>query len=200
MPNAPSSGNPTPPGNARPLVLLVDDDRAVLQVLTRYLQREALDIRSTTSPAEALALLKAEPFALLISDYEMPEMTGAQLAGHARRIRPETVRILLTGQRTLETAVEGINQGEVFRFIAKPFDYTALRKDVLAALERHRELVMLLGDHHRRERRERLRADLEAEYPGISAVQRGLRHQLSAEPRAEAAALGLLALAAALER
>jgi DNA-binding NtrC family response regulator len=190
----------TGPTVPRPLILLVDDDRGVLSVLTRYLQREEVEVRSTTSPQEALVVLKEERVAVLISDYEMPDMTGAQLAGHARRIRPETVRILLTGQRTLETAVDGINQGEVFRFIAKPFDYTSLRQDVLAAIERHRELVMLLGDHQRRARRERLRADLELEYPGISEVIRGATHEVTTAPRAEATELGLLALASALDR
>ena len=74
-----------------------------------------------------------EDVAVLVSDYEMPKMTGAQLAGKARRVRPETVRILLTGMRTLETAIDGINQGEIFRFINKPFDDKQLHQAVLEA-------------------------------------------------------------------
>ena len=120
--------------------------------------------RSAGSPADDVAVL--------VSDYEMPEMTGAQLAGHARRVRPETVRILLTGKRTLETAIDGINQGEIFRFLNKPFDNDELRRDVAAAVERNQELLALSGDRERRERRERLRAALEAEYPGISRIER----------------------------
>ena len=76
----------------------------------------------------------------------MPEMTGAQLAGHARRVRPETVRILLTGQRSLETAIDGINQGEIFRFLNKPFDNEQLRGAVLAGVARNRELLAMSGD------------------------------------------------------
>lgn len=189
-----------PNASERPLIVCVDDDRSVLALLTRFLAREEVEVRSTTSAQEALGWLRDTQVAVLISDYDMPEMTGAQLAASARRLRPETVRILLTGQRTLETAVDGINQGEVFRFVSKPFDYPALRIDILAAIERHHELLNLLGDRQRRERRERLRADLEAEFPGISVVDRGGVHELPAEPRTAALELGLHALAGALDR
>ena len=70
-------------------------------------RREAIEIRSTTSAREALGWIAADEVAVLVSDYEMPEMTGAQLAGHARRVRPETGRILLTGKRTLATKLAG---------------------------------------------------------------------------------------------
>ena len=73
-------------------------------------------------------------------------MTGAQLAGQAKRIRPETVRILLTGQRTLDTAIDGINQGEIFRFLNKPFEDEQLRAAVAEAVQRHQELLALSGD------------------------------------------------------
>src|SRR5665647_3110976 len=120
-------------------------------------------------------------------------MTGAQLAGHARRVRPETVRILLTGKRNLETAVDGINQGEVFKFLNKPFENAQLLAVVKAGIERNRELLAMSGDRERRVRREALRAALEAEYPGISTVTRGSDDVLvvTADPWKEAVALGL---------
>ena len=128
-------------------------------------------------------------------------MTGAQLAGHARRVRPETVRILLTGKRNLETAVDGINQGEVFKFLNKPFENAQLLAVVKAGIERNRELLAMSGDRERRVRREALRAALEAEYPGISTVTRGSDDVLvvTADPWKEAAALGLDGLSAKLE-
>ncbi len=185
----------------RPVVVCVDDDEAMLATVARCLRREQIEVRATLSASEALGWIVSDEIAVLVSDYEMPEMTGAQLAGHARRVRPETVRILLTGRRTLETAIDGINQGEIFRFLNKPFDNEQLRQTVLDAIARNQELMDLSGDRERRERRESLRAALEHEYPGISQVTRveGQIHEVPADPWAEAALLGLIGLTKSLE-
>lgn len=190
----------TPP--SPPLIVCVDDDEAILGVVARCLKRDDLDVRVTLSPSEALAWIERDEVAVLVSDYDMPEMTGAQLAGHARRIRPETVRILLTGKRTLDTAIDGINQGEVFRFLGKPFDSDHLRQAVHAGVERHRELVAVAGDRARRARRDALRSALEAEHPGISEVDRGDDgvREVPTDPWSEAALLGLVGLPSRLER
>jgi DNA-binding NtrC family response regulator len=181
----------TEPG--KHLIVCVDDDDAMLAAVARCLRRESsFEVRASGSALDVLAWIANEQVAVLVSDYEMPEMTGAQLAAHARRIRPETVRILLTGQRSLETAIDGIHQGEIFRFINKPFEDRALRQAVLDAVERHQELRAVSGDRQRRQRREALRAALEAEYPGISRVERD--HgvvDVTEDPWADAAALGL---------
>jgi len=185
----------------KPVVVCVDDDEAMLGTVSRCLRREVgLDIRTTLSASEALAWIAQDDIAVLVSDYEMPEMTGAQLAGHARRVRPETVRILLTGMRTLETAVDGINQGEIFRFLNKPFENEVLRSAVLAGVERNRELLAMSGDRQRRERRDALMRGLEAEYPGISKVKKiDDAYAIDLDPWSEAAALGLAALTPDLE-
>lgn len=184
-----------------PLVVCVDDDPAMLSTVVRCLKREKIEIRSTISASEALGWIAADEVAVLVSDYDMPEMTGGQLTGHAKRVRPETVRILLTGQRTLETAIDGINQGEIFRFLNKPFDNEQLRSAVLAGVARNRELLELSGDRQRRQRREALREALEAEYPGISQVSRhgDDLHVVTDDPWREAAALGLVGLEPSLE-
>lgn len=154
----------------RPLVLCVDDDPEILALVERCIARLPVEVRTTAHPSEVLVTIAREPVAVLVSDYDMPEMTGAQLAGQVKRLRPETVRILLTGQRSLETAIDGINEGEIFRFLSKPFDPGQLRAAVTDALARHAELVALTVDRSRHERRELLRASLEEEYPGISRV------------------------------
>jgi DNA-binding NtrC family response regulator len=179
--------------NKNPVVVCVDDDDAMLSTVVRCLKREPFDIRSTLSASEALSWVAADDIAVLVSDYDMPEMTGAQLAGHARRVRPETTRILLTGKRTLETAIDGIHQGEIFRFLNKPFDNDQLRSAVHAGIARNKELLAMSGDRQRRERRNALHAALETEYPGISRVTRGPGeiHQVPDDPWAEAEALGL---------
>jgi DNA-binding NtrC family response regulator len=183
------------------LVICVDDDEQLLAAVSRSLRRDpALEVRSTTEPAQVIEWVVAEDVAVLVSDYEMPQMTGAQLAGKVKRLRPETVRILLTGMRTLETAIDGIHQGEIFRFINKPFDDRVLRTAVTDALKRHDELMALSGDRQRRERASALRADLEAEFPGITNVERiGETIVVTADPWSEALELGLGGLDRKLE-
>jgi len=183
------------------LVVCVDDDEQMLQSVARSLKREStLEIRTTLEPDQVLEWIVNEDVAVLVSDYEMPKMTGAQLAGRARRLRPETVRILLTGMRSLETAIDGINQGEIFRFINKPFVDKVLHQAVLDGVQRHEELLALTGDRERRERRDALRTALEAEYPGISIVPRaGEVVIVTADPWNDAIALGIAGLDRKLE-
>jgi len=183
------------------LIVCIDDDRAVVDAVGRCLRREpSLEVRVTTDATQALAWITDDPVAVLVADYDMPELTGAQLAGRAKQIRPETVRILLTGQRSLEAAIDGIHQGEIFRFINKPFEDLALRRAVLDATVRHEELSALAGDRQRHARRETLRAALEAEFPGISKVDRtGGVIEVSADPWTDARALGLLGMGPHLE-
>jgi len=187
---------------AKHLIVCVDDDEGILGAVGRCLRRDqSYEVRQTLNPHEVIQWVTNEQVAVLVSDYEMPEMTGAQLAGTVKRIRPETVRILLTGRRTLDTAIDGINQGEIFRFLGKPFEDKQLRQAVSEAVQRHEELVALSGDRQRRQRREALRTALESEYPGISNVERdGDVFVVSADPWAEAQALGLRELEARLEK
>jgi DNA-binding NtrC family response regulator len=182
-------------------VVCVDDDDALLASVARSLRREpTLEVRTTLDPEQVLEWIATEDIAVLVSDYEMPAISGAQLAGKAKRIRPETVRILLTGKHTLDTAIDGINQGEIFRFIKKPFEEKMLRQVVLEAVERHDELVALSGERARAERRKELHAALETEYPGISQVERTNDVLVvTADPWQDAIALGITGLDRKLE-
>lgn len=186
---------------SKSLIVCVDDDESILAAVGRCLRREpTFEVRQTMNPSQVLEWVTNEDVAVLVSDYEMPEMTGAQLAGLVKRVRPETVRILLTGRRTLDTAIDGINQGEIFRFIGKPFEDKQLRQAVLDGVAKHEELAALSGDRRRRERREALRRDLELEYPGISSVvKRDDRYVVSADPWSDAHELGIFELDVELE-
>lgn len=155
------------------LVVCVDDDEEILATVGRALRREpSFEVRTTLDHRQVLAWVQTEEVAVLVSDYEMPEITGAQLAGLVKKIRPETVRILLTGMQTLDAAIDGINQGEIFRFLQKPFDDKQLRAAVFEGTQRHEELMATSVDRERRLRRQELNASLEAEYPGITQVER----------------------------
>jgi two-component system, probable response regulator PhcQ len=187
--------------DAKTLIVCVDDDDSMVAAVSRTLRREpTYEVRSTTSCRQALEWVQNEPVAVVVSDYEMPEMTGAQLAGIAKRLRPETVRILLTGRRTLDTAIDGINQGEIFRFLSKPFEDKQLRTAVQDGVQRNIELLALSGDRQRRERRDALHKALEQEYPGISRVERdGDTYVVTDDPWGVASELGLVELDRSLE-
>lgn len=177
-------------------IICVDDDPAILTLVARTLQDH--DVRTTELASQALAWVAQADVAVIISDYEMPEMTGAELLGRAKHVSPETVRILLTGKRELETAVDGINQGEIFRFLSKPFNHHALRAAVAEAVERHQALVELTGERARQVRRRALHEALESEFPAISQVPLVNGHYTVRDPLLLAAELGYLAFIDAL--
>ncbi len=157
---------------ADPVVLCVDDDSDLLATVVRMLRPCKVQLISTNNPLEALDWIGSKDIAVLVSDYEMPKMNGVELAVAARRVRAETVRVLMTGLRSLDTAVEGINQGEVFRYLQKPFEPAALRAVVDEAVARHLELIANSADREQALRRERIVAELDIEYPNITAVAR----------------------------
>ncbi len=155
-----------------PLVVCVDDDADVLAAVVRTLRTMDVEVMHTSNPIHALDLVGTRDVAVLVSDFEMPEMTGVELAAAALRVRPETVRVLMTGRQSLDTAVEGINTGEIYRYVQKPFQPKTLRKAVVEALERHQELAATMADREKAHLREQLSRELDNEYPGITEVLR----------------------------
>lgn len=129
--------NPTP-STTRPRVLCVDDDPAISTLLGRVLGGD-FDVVTAGSAAESLVhITTAQPFAVVVSDYHMPGTDGVTLLGQIREIAPDTSRILLTGNGDLDTAVEAVNRGQIFRFLAKPCTPDMLRSAVTAAAEQYR--------------------------------------------------------------
>jgi response regulator RpfG family c-di-GMP phosphodiesterase len=123
-------------------VLCVDDEPHVLEGLRDSLRR-SFDVRVAQSGADALALLEEEPdgYAVVISDMRMPGMSGAAFLGQARRVAPNAVRMLLTGHADLDAAIDGVNDGQLFRFLTKPCPREELLRACAAALGQHRLLV-----------------------------------------------------------
>jgi len=99
-------------------------------------------------------------------------MSGVELVARVRRSHPDVVRILLTGQGTLEGALRAINDGEVHRFLTKPWDDEELRATVAQALERLEELRRAQHADTAATRRRTLHTELEREHPGIARVAR----------------------------
>jgi len=121
-------------------ILLVDDEPNVLAAFQRNLRgRFAID--TATSGAEALAKIERNgPYAVVVADMQMPEMTGLDLLVQVEARNPDTVRIMLTGNAQQKTAVDAVNRGHVFRFLNKPCPVELLAQTLQAAIH-HYQLV-----------------------------------------------------------
>ena len=115
-------------------ILIVDDEPANLRVLERLIASE-YDAVTANSGAEALELLSRHDFAMIISDQRMPGMSGLDLLKRAAQMRQQTIRILLTGYTDVETLVEAINSGVVYKYATKPWANDDLMLIVKRGLE-----------------------------------------------------------------
>src|SRR6266850_1494052 len=132
-------------------MMIVDDEPANLRTLER-LFRPDYQVVTAASGAEALALLEQHDVALLISDQRMPAMTGIELMMKTVAIRPQMVKILLTGYTDVGALIEALNSGLVYRYLTKPWNNDDLRATVSRALE-HYEMMKakhLLGMENQR--------------------------------------------------
>jgi len=102
------------------LVLIVDDDVLFLRGLSRVLRNQPFRIITARSAEEAQELLKRWPIQVVVCDQRMPGMSGTGLLAWVAKHFSNTVRIVLTGQPDLPTAMKAINEGQVFRFLTKP--------------------------------------------------------------------------------
>jgi putative nucleotidyltransferase with HDIG domain len=123
---------------AAPTLLFVDDEAGILSSLRRLFRPHGYTILTAGSGAEGLAVLEKESVDLVISDMRMPEMDGARFLEQVRQRWPQMVRILLTGYADVTSTIAAINRGEIYRYIAKPWDDQEIVLTVRDALERKR--------------------------------------------------------------
>lgn len=116
-------------------VLCVDDDANILAGYARQLRKQfALD--TAVGGKEGLeAIEKQGPYAVVISDMRMPEMNGIQFLEEVSKRSPETIRMMLTGNADLKTAIDAVNQGNVFRFLTKPCPPENMAKAISDGIE-----------------------------------------------------------------
>lgn len=153
-------------------VVIADDDSDVAKALARVVRALGHTTRVASNGAEALALLRTERADLLLSDIDMPQMDGVTLASHARVELLAPVRILLTANARLDTAIRAINSGEIHRYIEKPWKHAELVSTLEEAFARIDDLSRM-GAADQAVRRLKAASDaLEAEYPGITHVER----------------------------
>jgi response regulator RpfG family c-di-GMP phosphodiesterase len=112
-------------------ILLVDDEEVVLAALRETLHREGYEVFAVPDPLDALGILRQTQFAIVVTDQKMPALTGLEFLAQVKDLQPHATRILMTGVMNLETIISSINNGEIYRFIVKPW----MREELLVAIK-----------------------------------------------------------------
>ncbi|MGE4298471.1 MAG: HD domain-containing phosphohydrolase [Desulfovibrionaceae bacterium] len=119
-------------------VLIVDDDAKILSSFQRILQK-AFEVDVAASGDQALEMLSSsEPYAIVISDFRMPGLTGVEFLSKVKVVSPDTVRIILTGYADLETAIAAVNEGNIYKFLTKPCNGEDLKKALVDSMKQYR--------------------------------------------------------------
>ena len=138
------------PQNPKPAVLLVDDEEMILTSIRTLLMLEAdYDVHCYANPKDAVQHLEHNPVDITVSDYLMPGLTGIQLLAEAKRLQPESTRVLLTGHADKASAIQAINQVSLFQYLEKPWDNAQLLLVIQQGIERtqlFRELRQKIGE------------------------------------------------------
>ena len=153
-------------------ILIVDDEPTVTAVLRDAFSREPYRILSAGSAEDALPILDREEMDVVISDEKMPGMSGTEFLAVVRKKYPDSIRMILTGHASLESAVRAINEGEIYRFFTKPCNVLDIALTVRQALQkrelrRENQHLLSLQQQH-----SAMIEKLERKYPGITKVSR----------------------------
>jgi len=150
----------------KPIVLLVDDDENLLHSLARSLRRQPYQTLTARTASEAIWILMTNDVDVLVTDEQMPGMSGGDLLAWAVTNSPETMRIVLTGHATAAMAIRAINEGQAYHFFTKPCDPVQLAIMIRKAME-HRSLL--------RERQRLLDAS-QHQHDDLKQFERNLAH------------------------
>jgi two-component system probable response regulator PhcQ len=163
-------------------ILLVDDEVHVLSALMRtmrpFLQEYAVEIEAYSDPEQALLRCAETSFDIVMSDYRMPGLTGADFLQMVKGIQPDAMRLMLSASTEFAEVSNAINRAEVFRYVAKPWDGGELKKLFLLAFERRDQVMrerepVPAADPRNEVSMQDLEAQmLEDEEPGITQVRR----------------------------
>ena len=143
----------------RQTLLIVDDESNVLRSLKRLLFETDYRILTAESGDEGLKMFENESsIQLVISDYRMPEMNGVEFLKRVKELYPDTIRIILSGYADVIAIVEAINDGEIYKFISKPWNDQDLLTTVMRAFEQYN---LVQENRHLNEELVRRNKDLE---------------------------------------
>jgi DNA-binding NtrC family response regulator len=118
-------------------ILIVDDEPNIISSIKRLLIDEPIEILSATTAEDALEMLKEKMVKVVISDEMMPGMSGSEFLSIVKSKYPEVIRIILTGHASSDAAIRAVNNGEVYRFLTKPWLDYELLVTIRKAIERY---------------------------------------------------------------
>jgi CheY-like chemotaxis protein len=140
---------------ARPRILVVDDEEAILETMS-FTFEDDYDVQTSTDPRRALDLLDSKgPFAVVLTDQRMPDMSGVEFVTEVQRRHPSTVRMILTGFSDMDAIIQAINDGHIYAYISKPWEPDHLKQVMKSAVEHYKlsvENERLVGDLQRANR------------------------------------------------
>jgi DNA-binding NtrC family response regulator len=150
--------------NSKRPILVVDDEPDILQSLKGLLRRD-FDVHIANSGTEAIRVLQEHSVHVVMTDQRMPQMTGVEFLRHVKAEHPEAIRVIFTGYADIQAVVDAVNQGSVFRYVAKPwnpdeliealheagqvYDRLAERERLLADLREHEQRCVAFDDEMR---------------------------------------------------
>ena len=154
-------------------LLLVDDEENILSSLRRLLRRDGYTILTASGGKAGLELMATHPVDVIVSDQRMPGMTGVEFLQKAKQMDPDSVRMVLSGYTDLQSVTDAINEGDIYKFLTKPWDDAMLRANINEAFQRK-----LLSDENRR-----LSAELAGANNELERINAQLKHVLADRER-----------------
>ena len=159
-------------------LLVVDDEEGIRMALSRTLRAEGYQVHLAASAAEGLDQMRVLPVDLVISDHLMANMTGIEMLKLVRDRKPDVGRVMLTGFADVQVALQAINEGEIHRFLTKPWDDTELKVTLYSVLSevdlarKHRTLLAVA--RRQAEFLRSLRRDFPEIFEGLSEQDRAI--------------------------
>src|SRR5437867_9377372 len=117
-------------------ILVVDDEPDVVKSIQDLLRFD-YKVLGATRATDGLKILGEQPVHVVLTDQRMPEMTGVEFLRHLREVYPDTVRLLVTGYADIRAVIDAINEGNVYRYITKPWEPEELQAVVRESVERY---------------------------------------------------------------
>lgn len=128
---------PTTEAGPGKTVLVVDDDDHIVGALQRLLLLEGYTVLTATSAMEGFQVLSVNRVEVIVSDFRMPGMNGAEFLGRTKELYPHIVRIMLSGHADLDSVADAINVGAIYKFMFKPWSDDDVRENIGAAFRHH---------------------------------------------------------------
>ncbi len=153
-------------------VLLVDDDVEILEMFRKLLRREPYEIEIAAGAEEAFAILESRTYSVVVSDERMPGMNGTQFLSRVQLEYPDAMRMMVTGQSSVDVAMRAINEGQVYRFLLKPVRASELGSAIRDALCEWDLRHAAESSLNREKRREEVLVQLERQWRGLTHIQR----------------------------